>query len=153
MIHDKLGEFGDAHTIPTSATGTYRLPNQIDLQVARDIGSGQPVYLVIGVDTGIGSTGSATALFKLVSDDTATFSTTGGASEHVVTSAIAKTVLATGYQMVFPLPMEGVNYERYLGLMVTIATAKLNAGKINAYLTQTPPKIEYYDDAIAQATT
>lgn len=153
MIFDKLGEFGDAHTIPTSATGTFLLPNQVDLSVARDIGSGKPVYLAITVDTSIGSTGNGTVQFKLVSDDSASIAVNGSASEHWASPAIAKTALTAGYKMMVPLPLEGVDYERYLGVLAVVGTAKLNAGKINAFLTADPHKIEYYADAVAQATT
>jgi hypothetical protein len=149
MILDELNEFCDALAISTTGTGTFLLGDQIPLSVARDIGSGEPVYAVISVDTAIGSTGNATVLFKVVSDNSAAISTTGGATEHIVTSAIPKATLAAGYQMVFALPLEGAAYETYLGVLATVGTAKLNAGKVNAFLTCDPKRWKTYADAVS----
>ena len=46
------------------------------------------------------------------------------------------------------LPVEGVVYERYLGILATIGTTTVTAGKINAFLTMNPSKWKAYADAI-----
>jgi hypothetical protein len=53
------------------------------MSVARDLGNGQPVYLVINVDTEIITGGVAgTIQFKLASDATAVIATDGSATDH-----------------------------------------------------------------------
>jgi len=60
MILDKRTEFCDATALNTGAAGTYLIGDQIDLGVARDIGTGEQLYLVITVDTPPTSAGAAT---------------------------------------------------------------------------------------------
>ena len=59
MILDERLEFCDATALNTGGAGTYLLGDVIDLEVARDIGAGEPVWCVIQMDTAGGSTGSA----------------------------------------------------------------------------------------------
>jgi hypothetical protein len=69
MILDKRNEFCDAVALNTGGAGTYLLGDQIDLGVARDMGNGEPMYLVITVATlPTSAAGTATAQFTLASD-------------------------------------------------------------------------------------
>lgn len=154
MIIDDLLEFADATTI-TTATGRALLGDVIDLgappsgTVYRDIGNGDPLYLVIQIDTAVTSAGAATVQFELVSDAQAAIAVDGTASIHFVTAAIAKATLVAGYYVaVIALPREGVAYERYLGVISNPATAALTAGKANAFLTRTPPSWKAYTDGV-----
>lgn len=149
MILDELTEMCDAQAINTSATGTFRLGDQIPLSVVRDIGAGQPIYAVISVDTAIESTGAGTVQFKIVSDATATISTTGGATEHFASNVIPKATLVAGYKIAVALPMEGNAYEDFLGVLAIVGTAKLSAGKINAFLTHDVARWKSYADAVS----
>ena len=81
MILDERTEFADAVSCNTGAAGTYNIGDVIDLSVARDIASGRPLYLVVGVDTSIITGGNAgTIAFQLVSDGTDTIATNGTAT-------------------------------------------------------------------------
>ena len=145
MIVDSLLEFADGEDISQSA-GTYLATNQIDLQEARDMGNGQPLYLVIQIDAAVTSGGSATVQFRLRSDSTAAIHATTSTA-HTDTGAIAVATLVAGYTQVIPLPLEGESYERYLGVQAIVATATTTAGTYSAFLTLDPIGWKAYPDA------
>jgi hypothetical protein len=133
MILDERTEFCDATTGAINI-GNAIIGDVIDLGATptlQDIGGGQPVYLVIQVDTAFAGA-SGTVAFDLVSDSAAALTTSK--TTHVSTGAIAVATLVAGYTKVIALPNEAV-YERYLGLWETVATTNMSAGKINAFLT------------------
>jgi hypothetical protein len=153
MILDKFCEFADAVSVAGTA-GTALIGSQIDLSVARDIGNGEPIYLVITTDTEIITGGNAgTIQFFLASDSTAAIDTTGAASVHWASpvyvtddAAVNSSQLNVGGVIAcVALPWEGTAYERYLGILATIATTTVTAGKINAFLTKDPAKWVAYD--------
>lgn len=147
MIIDKRNEFADAVSV-AAAAGTALIGDVIDLSLpARDFGNGQPVYLVITTDTEIITGGVAgTIKFMLASDAQAAIATDGSASVHIDTgtfvtgSAAANSPQLNAGGVIFcgPLPEAGRVYERYLGVLATIATTTVTAGKINAFLTLDP---------------
>ncbi len=143
MILDERTEFCDA-TSAILNIGNAIIGDVIDLGATptlRDIGTGEPLFLVIQVDTTfVGATSTTT--FELASDSTANLATSK--TVHVSTGAIPVATLVAGYTKVYALPQE-VTYERYLGLWETVATANVTAGKINAFLTSTPAKWAAYD--------
>ena len=149
MILDKRTEFADAVALNTGAAGTYLIGDQIDLGAAqRDVGNGEPLYLVITVDTLPTSGGAATAQFTLASDDSASIATNGTASVHFVTKAFAISEMAAGTVLAaVALPIQGVAYERYLGILQTTGTAAFTGGKVNAFLTHDVAKWKAYADA------
>lgn len=154
MILDERTEFCDATALNTGAAGTYNLADQIDLGVAgRGVGeAGDQLYLVLQVATGITAGSAGTVQFQLVSDDTATPATNGTQSIHLQTRAFTTgtgtgtTTLKAGTVLgVFALPIEGVVYERYLGVQQVTGTAAITAGAIDAFLTPTPAAWKAYD--------
>lgn len=146
MILDERTEFCDADTL-TTTTGTNNEGDIIDLSVARDIGNGQPVYVVFQVDTAVTSAGAATVAFQIVSDGTSTIATDGTQTIHYTSRAVPKAELVAGFTMVVPLPLEDPDYERYLGVQAVVGTAALTAGAINAFLTLDPHGWQAYPDA------
>ncbi|AZY52828.1 Bbp16 family capsid cement protein [Bordetella avium] len=135
MILDKLNEFADATAIPTATTGLALVGNVIDLQdIGRDVGTGEPLYLVIEVDTAVQSGGAATVSFVLASDAQAAIATDGSATQHYASAAYPKATLVAGFKAaVVALPAG--TYERYLGILADVGTAAVTAGKVNAFLT------------------
>lgn len=131
MILDEFTEFADA-TSAILAIGNALIGDVIDLGgTTQDIGNGEPLYLVIQVDTTfVGAT--STTKFELASDSTANLATSK--TVHLATADIPVATLVAGYTMAFPLPYG--TYERYLGLWETVGTANVTAGKINAFLTK-----------------
>lgn len=148
MIFSEREEFCDATALSTSGTGLALVGDVMDLGVARDIGAGEPMYLVIQVDTAVTSAGAATVQFSLASDAQAAIATDGSATIHVSSQAIGKATLTAGYQIVLPVPPENPAYERYLGILQNVGTAALTAGKINAFLTHDPRVWKAYADAL-----
>ena len=156
MILDKRSEFCDATALNGGAAGAYLLGNQIDLGTARDIGNGQPVYLVITVATGIEvASSTGTVQFSLASDATAAIATDGSATVHAVSPAFATsttsdtTTLKAGTVLfAVPLPLEGNAYEQYLGLLQTTGTTAISAGAIDASLTLDVQAWKAYANAI-----
>lgn len=147
MILDKRNEFCDATALNTGGAGTYLIGDQIDLSKARDVGNGQPMYLVITVDTLPTSANStATAQFTLASDASDSIATNGTATVHLQTKAFAISEMAAGTVLAaIALPMEGVAYERYLGILQTTGTQAFTGGKVNAFLTHDVAKWKSYD--------
>lgn len=146
MILDERGEFADAVSV-AAAAGTALIGDVIDLEVARDIGNGEPVYLMITTDTEIITGGAAgTLTFQLASDAQAAIATDGTASIHFQTKAFVTdgtdandAELKAGATIaMIALPLEGVPYERYLGILAVTATTTTTAGAINASLTADP---------------
>ena len=149
MIMDERLEFADAVSV-AAAAGTALIGDVIPLgSVGRDIGLGQPIYLVISVDTEIITGGSAGTLqFQLVSDAQAAIATDGTATVHYASrlfvtddSAANDTAMNAGqFPVVVALPPEGPVYEAFLGILAVTATTTTTAGKINAFLTLDPPR-------------
>ena len=152
MILDERTEFADAAAIALNI-GNAIAPNTdvIDLGATptlRALTAGEPVYLVLQADTAFAGSG-ATVQFQLASDSTANLATSK--TVHIDTGAIS---LGTdnaawaiqGYTKVYALPPDAT-YERYLGLWMTVASANVTAGKLNAFLTLTPPIQTIYPDA------
>lgn len=137
MILDERTEFCDA-TSAVMNVGNQIIGDVIDLGSAptlKDIGAGEPLYLVIQVDTAFSDAadaGTATIQFQLCSDSTENLATSK--TVHIDTGAMAIASLIAGYTKVYALPQEAT-YERYLGLWETVGTTNLDAGKINAFLT------------------
>ena len=156
MIIDQRLEFADAVSV-AAAAGTANLTNQIDLgTVSRDIANGEPMYLIVTVDTDIVTGGSAgTIAYQLASDDTASIATNGSQSIHATskafvtgsTASTANFTKAGQVAWVLPLP-QGVTYERYLGVQYVIGTTTTIAGKVNAFLTHDRTIWQAYNDAL-----
>jgi hypothetical protein len=148
MILDERTEFADAAAIAL-AIGNAKMPNsdEIDLGAVptlRAIDVSSQMYLVLSVDTAfVGAT--ATIQLELASDSTANLATSR--TTHINTGAIPVASFSTGAMFIYALP-PGANFERYLGLWMTVATANVTAGNLSAYLTMTPPVATIYPDAI-----
>jgi len=154
MILDERLEFADATSV-AAAAGTALIGDVIDLgTVARDIGQGQPTWLVITCATSIITAGSAgTIQFTLASDAQAAIAVDGSATVHyasklfVTDDDIPNELDAGEVILAIPLPVEGPVYERYLGILATIATTTVSAGAINAFITLDPPRTDrIYND-------
>ena len=148
MILDETLEFADATSVGAPNNSTVNVGDVVDLNPARDIGHGDPIYLVVQVTTAVTSGGAATVSFLLVSDSVSTPAVDGTQTVHFESAVIPKATLVAGYKLVVPLPSEGPPYERYLGVQVREnAGQALTAGNINAFLTLDAAKWTAYADA------
>ncbi len=144
MILDKQNEFSDAQAVTVTAISA----NVLDLgatNVLKDLGAGEPLYLVIGVTVAATAVGAATVVFSLESDSDIGLVTSP--TVHFATAAIGKAVLVAGYRVAaVPLPLG--DYERYLGLRYTVGTGPLTAGAFDAFLTKDVQAWRAYADAL-----
>lgn len=146
MILDERLEIADALTCVANI-GNAILGDVIDLGATptlKDIGNGEPLYLVIQVSTAVVGS-SSTVQWQLSSDSTANLATSK--TVHIDTGAIAEATLVAGYTIIQALPIAAL-YERYLGIWQTVATGNLSAGNLNIFLTQHPAKYTIYPDAL-----
>jgi hypothetical protein len=163
MLMDERLEFADAVSV-AAAAGTALIGDVIDTKPATTSPNttidleGSDLYLVVQTDTEIITGGSAgTIQFFLVSDALATLGagvvadcTTHLASAVLVTddaAANSAALNAGGLILVSKLPSG--SYERYLGILCTIATTTVTAGKINAFLTRDPALYRAYADNVS----
>lgn len=146
MILDERTEFCDATALNTGGAGSYLLGDVIDLQVARDIGQGEPVFWVVQIDT-LPVSATGTVAFSLCSDAQAAIAVDGTQTVHATTGAKLAAALPAGTTMVIALPSESPAYERYLGVVQTTAVAAFSAGKINSFLTLDARGWKAYADA------
>lgn len=155
MILDKRNEFADAVSV-AAAAGTALIGDVIDLGTAsRDIGAGEPLYLIINTATEIITGGAAgTIEFRLVSDSTANLATSPTihfSTGTLVTDDAAANdarLNAGGLICSVALP-RGAVYERYLGVLAVTGVTTTTAGAINAWLsTEAFPAHRAYPDAM-----
>lgn len=147
MIIDKLSEFCDATALSTAGTGLAAIGSNLNMNVVRAIGDGQPIYLVITVDTAVTGT-SSTVAFQLVSDGQDPPAADATETLHWESMAIPEATLVQGYTICVPLPWENPPYEQYLGIQQNVGAAALTAGKINAFLTCDGHHWKAYADAV-----
>lgn len=134
MILDERSEFVDAVAIPTTLNANVLLGDVIDLGATGErVGSGEyaDFYVSVGTAiTGTAITGATSVEFKLVSDAQPAIDPTTG-TVHGSTGAIPVARLTAGALFSFQMP-KGFDYERYLGLVVTVvgtaAGGAINAG-------------------------
>lgn len=127
MLFDKELLFSDAQAV--TSTGANASTNIVDLGVRRDIGRGEPLWLVIVVPTAFTSGGAGTLDFQLQTDDNSGFSSP---TTLWTSGAQALAALAAGARFAVRLP-KGV--ERYLRLNYQVATAAMTAGAVTAGIT------------------
>lgn len=147
MFVDYQNQFSDAQAVTSTAIST----NVLDLGATptlRDIGNGEPIYLVILTQTTCTDTSSdATVTFTLESDSTADLATS--ATVHYSTGAKAFATYATAGTVVAVVALPYGSYERYLGVRYTVASGPLTAGAFDAFLTKDVQKWQSYADALS----
>jgi len=145
MILDERTELADANSVALAA-GTTVLGDVIDLSLVNpyDLGLGEDIWMILQTDTSIITGGVAgTIQFSVVSDALTTLggATVAGCTLHAQTAALvtggsASGVLVAGQTILAIKLPAGANYERYLGVLVTVGTTTTTAGKVNAFITR-----------------
>lgn len=165
MIIDVLTQFASATSIGTPNASTVNVGDVIDTYAnatapnnqQRDLGNGQPVYLVIVVTTAFTDAGSTAVSLLLSSDSTSTLSVDGTQTTHWRSDEVDAGQYTAGKTFVIPLPAGDVPtqvggpgaYERYLGIQVqNTAAVAVSTGNITAFLTLDPTKWISYNDAV-----
>ena len=158
MILDDRLEFADATALNTGAAGTYNIGDVIDTHgptighgsgqnIVRDLGADGELYVVARIATSATSGGSATLQLRVVSDDTATPSTTT-ATVHATSAQFALAALVAGATiMVARLPSG--SYERYVGVQQITGTVAFTGGAVDVFLVSDPTIWRAYADNVA----
>ena len=142
MMIDALNEFSDAQAVTTTTLST----NVIDMHAGtdnptRDIGAGEPVYVVVMTSSTATGPGTLTVTLESATDAAITSNVT----VHVATAALATAVYgpAGTYLLAVRLPIG--EYRRYLAVRYT-ASAALTGGTFDAFITHDITKFRAYAD-------
>lgn len=153
MILDERLEFADATSVAAAAS-TAVIGDVIDLGATPgDVGLGEDMWVVLQVDTAIVAAGAGTIQFYVVSDSLATLggATVASCTTHLTTGSLATAASTpagqTAGSILLAARLPAGTYERYLGILCTIASQTVSAGKINAFLTKDYAKWVAYADA------
>lgn len=131
MIMDKENQFSDAQAITATAVST----NYVDLGIARNIGVGENMYLVMIVTTAFTDSGSdSTVTPSLETDDNTSFSSPVTLRTYDVIAALAAANTKRVYR-IEPYNDAG-RFERYIQLRYTLANGSLTTGAITAFLSK-----------------
>ena len=140
MYIDAHNLFSDAQAITADAAST----NLIDLGAIRNIGVGQPLYVVIVCDVAMTDASSnSTCTVTVETDDNASFSSATTAQTIGTFAALS----AAGTRKVALIQPDAVN-ERYMRLKYTMANGDLSTGSFTAFLTQNIDAYTSYADGI-----
>lgn len=143
MILDERTEFVDGD--PVLNTTSQIFGDVVDITVARDLGAGEPLYLVIAVTSSF--TGAGNVTFQLYSHTT---TTVNSGTSHYSTGAIAYTSWTAGTVKIIALP-QGTSFARYLGIYET-ASGNLTGGGVNIFLCKDPSRWTAYADGLTKLT-
>lgn len=163
MILDERNELADDASV-AAAAGTTVIGDVIDTDPATTSPNttvdleGSDMYLVIqtGSEEIITGGSAGTLQFFLVSDALATLgsATVANCTEHWRSAALVTDDSAAndakfnigGLIACFKLPSG--SYEKYLGVLATVATTTITAGKVNIFLTSDPALYRAYADNV-----
>lgn len=131
FVDDTLLLCDNQEMIGASAAIDYS-SQAINLGTVRDVGKGEPAYLVINVTTLFESGGDiGTVVFALIDEEDETLD--GESVVIVQTAPILVTALTAGRIIVIPIPA-GLITQQYLGLKTTYGGETVTAGKIDAFI-------------------
>lgn len=141
MYVDALLTFSDAQAVTAAAAST----NYIDLGEVRDIGTGEPLYVVCLCDVAMTDAGSdSTLAVALEGDSTTTFSP--DATDTLFTFSAASAAGTVKIARLDP-SMASLQYQ-YIQLKYTPANGNLSTGSFTAFITHNIDNYKAYADGI-----
>ena len=115
----------------SQVVGTYNSESIVDLGTARDIGEGEPLYIVFTVTEAFAGATATVAMNCVVSAAAALSTPTSVGS--IAATAVGSLTLGTQF-VVRINPLVASLGLRYLGVIYTIATATTTAGTMTAHV-------------------
>lgn len=149
MILDKENFLCDPQTVTTSTDSGLVSEHTIDLGIARDIGAGENVWVVVVVTTTLTMDSTQGLTVQLVTDAYAAL------NSPVVMQTIGTFVANSAAKSVLIARIQpNASYEQYLGLNFVVTTGNaLNAGAVKAFLTTDVDVVRSYENGFDIATT
>lgn len=127
MIHDALLLFSDAQAVTAAAAST----SYVDLGAVRDIGAGEPLYIMVTIDVAFTDSGSDSTLTVDLYGDSSTTFTPDGTTTLFTIPALA----AAGAAYIARLsPSAAALQYRYIELYYTPNNGNLSAGTVTAFM-------------------
>ncbi len=154
MYLDARSSFASASSAATTGLAATVVGSQIDLgSVGRDLGVGQPVYLVAKVDSSIiGTTGAGSFTLQLVTATDAALTgspVTVATSPSFVTNTTAQSGSTAG-SVLWNLIIPTLPLKQYLGIKIVPVTYNVSSGSLSCFLTETrPTSFQHYPDGLA----
>lgn len=143
MLLDKQNQFSDAQAVTAAAGSTHTIDTGVS--GGRDLGTGEPLYIVCSVITVLTDGGSNTGTTVALEGDSTTSFTPDGTVDLFTFAQAA----AAGTTKIARLnPGSAPLAYQYLRLKYTPAGANLTGGTFSAWLTQNIQKWAAYADAI-----
>lgn len=140
MFVDSQLLFSDTQAVTAAAAST----NLVDLSAIRDLGTGEPLFVVVGVDVALTDAGSdSTVTVTVETDDNSGFSSATTSQTLFTIPAVS----AAGYQAVARIQPDGAN-ERYIRLKYTPNNGNLSTGSFTAFIAKDIQKYVSYADGI-----
>lgn len=127
MIHDAQLLFSDAQAVTAAAAST----NIVDLGVARNLGVGENLFVVLTVDVAFTDSGSDSTLTVALQGDSTTSFTPDGTQTLFTVAAIE----AAGAVYIARIAPGGPSNYRYIRLYYTPNNGDLSAGSVTAFIT------------------
>lgn len=140
MILDAQLQFSAAQAITAAAIST----NIVDLGAARDIGTGESLYVMVNVNVALTDSGSDSTLSVALYGDSTTTITPDGTQQLFIIPALAA---AGSVYFARISPDFAANY-RYIGLYYTPNNGNLTTGSVSAYIVKDIQKYVSYADGI-----
>jgi hypothetical protein len=139
MILDAQLQFSDAQAVTAAAGST----NTIDFSEARDLGVGEPLYVVCVCDVAMTDASSDSTLTVALETDSSTTITPDATRDLFTFAALS----AAGTVKIARLQPDDINL-RYARLKFTPANGNLTTGSFTAFLTSSIQKWVSYPDAM-----
>lgn len=133
--------FSDAQAVTAAAAST----NYLDTSAVRDLGTGEPLYIVVLVDVAFTDSGSDSTLTVALEGDSSTTFTPDG-TRDLFTFAALSAAGTVKYAML--QPGGAPEQYRYLQLKYTPANGNLSTGSLTAFITHDIQRWVAYADNI-----
>lgn len=147
MIQDKKNMFDEANAITATRNSTNVILTGSPGALARNVGVGEELTISITVDETFTAAGAGTLTIAIVTDDNAALT-----SPTILyqTAALALAALVAAQEPIH-LKVPIATYEAYLGLVYTVATGPMTAGKVTAGIVHDIQRSKAYPNAFVSA--
>ena len=151
MYLDAKNEFSDAQAVTTTAISSNVVIDLGSVNATKDIGLGEPLWLIVLTNTLVTDSGSDATL-TVTLESAADAGLTLGPVVHYTTGAMAFGTFSPAGTVLVAIRLPSADYKRYVGIRYTVANGPLTAGKFDAFLTHDIQKWKSYADNVTIAS-